>query len=113
MSLHDPLDDDQPEPGASRIRAHTVAAPEKLGEELALLLRGHADARVMHHHFDRAVGRSGTHAHLASPRVLDRVRDEVAEHLDEAIAVAHDRRQFGQFLPEGEPVTGGLDPEGA
>ena len=112
MPLHDPLDDDQAEAGAARVRARAVAAPEELREELALFLRGHADARVVHHHLDRAVGRLGAHPHLAGPRVLDRVRDQVPEHLDEAIPVAHDRRQLGEILPEAEPVPCGLDPKG-
>jgi hypothetical protein len=107
-----PLDDDQPKAGAARIRARPVAAPEELGEELALLLRGHADARVVDHHLDRPVRRRRAHAHRPRTRVLDRVRDQVPEHLDEAIPVAHDRRQVGQRFLECESMARGLDPEG-
>ena len=111
MPLHDPLDDDQPEPGAARVRARPLAAPEELGEELALLLGAHPDPRVVDDDLDRAVGRPGTDAHLAGRRVLDRVRHEVPEHLDQAVAVAEDRWQRGQLLAEGQPVARGVDPE--
>ena len=51
-------------------------------------------------------------AHAPGPRVLERVRDEVPEDLDEPVAVAHDLRQGGQVLLEGEPAAIRLDPEG-
>ena len=111
VAFHDPLRDHQTEPRAARVRSRPVAAAEELGEELALLLGGHADAGVVDHDLDRPVRRPRADAHAPGRRVLERVRHEVPEDLDEPVAVAHDRRQRGQLLPEGEPAAVGIDPE--
>ena len=112
MPLDDALCDHEAEPGAARIRPRPVAAAEELGEELALLLRGHAQPGVVHHDLDRPVRRPRADAHAPGPRVLERVRDEVPEDLDEPVPVAHDRRQGGQVLLESESAPVRLDPEG-
>ena len=91
-------------PARSRLRKNLV-------KSWRCSVGAHPDPRVVDDDLDRSVGRSGTDAHLAGRRVLDRVRHEVPEHLDQAVAVAEDLWQRGQLLAEGQPVARGVDPE--
>src|SRR5205085_9939825 len=98
VSEHDVLDDRQPEARASELpRASAVDAVEALRQSRDVLL-GDADAVVTNGDLDRrrarAVDRPSDDADAASlSTVLDRVVDEVDQHLLETIAVAENRRQ--------------------
>src|SRR5207249_8343628 len=96
VSLDDVLHDREPEARAAEgARASLVDAEEALGQPRQVP-RGDADARVLDGDVDHAVvlgaAGGGPHEHAAAPRrVLDRVVDQVDEHLPEAIRVSLER----------------------
>src|SRR2546430_2974934 len=97
VGLDDVLHDREPEPRtAEGTRAPLVDAEEALGQPRQVL-GGDADPGVLDGDLDHAVvlgaaGDGGPHGHPAAPRrVLDRVVDQVDEHLPEAIGVGLER----------------------
>jgi hypothetical protein len=100
VQVDDPLGDREPEPGAAvRGRAGLVGAVEALEHALGLRRR---DARAAIEDLEPRVavppGGADEHAR-AGRRVADRVRDEVAEHLLQAmlVGVENERRLDGRL----------------
>src|SRR5579872_3460161 len=89
MGFHDALGDGQAETGAMALSVGSLAANlGKLIENAALVLRGNADAGVLHSYLDRApmlVGRDGD----GSARFckFQRIAEQVDEHLLDPLGI--------------------------
>src|SRR2546430_10016538 len=96
VHLHDLLNDREAKasPG-NRLRRAAAYAPEAL-EHVADLLGRDADAGVGHAHQGVAAIDATRHGDYAAfRRVLDGVVDQVADHLDQPVAIARHDRQAG------------------
>ena len=100
MRLDDLTREDETESGARDAELPAHVATEELREDLLLVSSGNAEPFVSHP--DPGLIADRRCAHLddsAVGRILDRVREKVADHLGEAVAIAAD----------GERLTGRLE----
>ena len=94
VRFDDALGDGKPEPGASTPSPRRL--PESVKDMRQVLGRDPA-ARVRHPEHDLLISRRGAHRDPSRPpRELDRVADEVLEHLKESVAIAPD---LGNVIP--------------
>src|SRR5579872_5987711 len=95
MGFHDALGDGQAETGAMALAVGSLAANlGKLVENAALVLRGNADARVLHGYLDCTAllaGRDGNGS--AGFSELQRIAEQVDEHLLDALGIHDQPRQ--------------------
>src|SRR5260221_9117894 len=110
MHLHDLLNDREAQASPrNRLRGSASDAAEAL-EDVADIVGGDANARVGDaDQRELTLGAAGQRDRPAVWRVLDRAVDEVAHHLDEAVAVAHDEPNAGvqgRFIIDPTRTTG-------
>jgi hypothetical protein len=93
---HDALANLETEPDPSAVRA--IRLPEPI-EHMLAMLDGNARNAVGHGEANLAITWcGGDDDATARRRELDRVADQVLEHLEAAIVVGSNRRQFGRQL---------------
>ena len=103
MQLNNPLGDCEPETGSAfGLGVGVVDLVELLKDALQLILR-YPRTRVSHGNNEVAVHDRRADAYLTSVGELDRVADEVEEHLGESLFVAKaDGQMFGNSCLERE-----------
>ncbi len=103
------LADRQPQAGAADIAGRGAVDLLEFFKDPPVVLRRDAAALVAHGEADRARGRLGRERHtLRGDRELDRIREQVRQHLERAITIGAHRRQFvGQHQIDRDTATGG------
>ena len=109
--LHDCPCDHEPEAGARDRAAGGRRRPVEAGEQLADLLVRDADSGVGDLEAKRAVAVARRQCHRAAGRrELERVRDEVVEHLAEPVGVGLERQRAVDVEHELDSLLGGGRP---
>jgi hypothetical protein len=90
VPLDDGLGDDESQSCTARLCHYRAPAAEETGKQLCLFLGAQSDAAVVNGYLDSALRGSRTDTNLASRRVLDGIRNEVAEHLHQPPAISRD-----------------------
>ena len=98
VHLDDPPRDGEPEPGAALGLGDRIVGLLELLEQLLLI--GGIDSRsgVVHRHAERAIGRRDLDRHFAGVGELDRVADQIEQHLGQLLLVAVASRHVGRHV---------------
>ena len=98
VHLDDPPRDREPEPGAALGLGDRIVGLLELLEQLLLI--GGIDSRpgVVHRHAERAIGRRDLDRHFAGVGELDRVADQIEQHLGQLLLVAVASRHVGRHV---------------
>jgi hypothetical protein len=103
MHLHDLLGDGEAEASAALGFGVGAIHLMELIEDAGLMLFGNTWARIRNADGEVAVHRFRGHVHLSTVRKLDRIADEVEEHLGKALFVTDTNgKRLGYFCPERE-----------
>src|SRR5581483_9973665 len=104
VRLYDRLRDREPEADAGNRIGLRALGPEEAFEEVRLLFLRDPDAGVAHLDPRATTADDGADVHAAAARgELERVRDEVVEHLSDPDRVGGDRRQLLRLGGELDP----------